>query len=1107
MNNRIIISCLVFILPSMLHAQSSGVKYEKNTITLPTYEIGAAETSPIFFTGRVYQGAQGHIYPYPMYDLLSDNKADKDYMELKLENQYVKISILPELGGRIFAGIDKGNNYDFFYRQTGIKPALIGMLGAWLSGGVEWNFPHHHRPSSYMPIDWEARDNEDGSKTVWVGETELRHRMDWAVGVTVHPERSWVEAKVRIANNTPFTHSMLYWANVSVHCDENYEVIFPPRTQFGTDHSKVSFTRWKMDEIVQGSGKIEDLSLWKNYDYNSRSIFAWNFEDDFLAGYDHKKNAGTVHVANHHQVNGKKFFLWGNNPSSKVWDKMLSDNDGQYLELMVGAYSDNQPDYSWIYPGTIREFSHIWYPIRDIRGVKNATIEGAVNVEFNEKNEMFFGFNTTTIRKDAKVKVCYGDKEIYEEIISIDPDTPYLKTINIKGWPAQTLFTVSLYSSEGEELVSYTPSINPDLPLPEIVSDVKSPEEYATVEELYLTGLRLEQFHNARIDPMLYYQEALKRDATDIRTNTVVGAGYLRKGNFNKARLHLKRAVEKLTKDYTTAKDIEPIYYLALCNEFQGRYKEAEDLYWKTTWSTEYQHPAYLALARLAALKKDYTGAFRHVQEAIYTGGRDAEAYIIGAYALRKMGKQDKALAYLDKASYLDPTNNHVEIEKIFCNNGNLAFTEDSGLLFKGSDFIRNQDLIETVGKYMKLGANDDALRILDAAITYGHPYSTFPLAYYYAGYCCMKLGKIMQAYEYIRIGHEQPIDYCFPFRVEEIEMFKDILYMNPKDEKMYYYLGNLYYYFDQYDNAITNWEKAINNGAGFKTVFRNLGFAYGRKEQYDKAIDYYNKAILIDVNDPKLLVEMDNICKKTGVPSKTRLELFSSHLNTTFMHGDAVLSIVALYIQTGDYDKAIDILDNYHFHVWEGGGNHDMYVNSHLLRGIGLYKEGKVKEALNDFILADAFPANLEVGQYYTGYYNPKVHYYIATAYTKLGDKKRAKLHYTKVSTIGEGDLELCYYKAMAHLALGDKDSASLTISRMQERLDSQTDKYLVVNQYSKFGSEDNVNQAMAKINYLQGLVFQFRSDVPKAQEYFRQAVDLDPDMIWAKVFLNTDK
>lgn len=327
------------------------VNMKSVTEKIPTYQIGAPEIDPIFFTGRVYQGAEGYIYPYPLYDVLTEKQVQQDYNVLRLDNQYVDIAILPEIGGRIFAASDKTNDYPFFYTQTGVKPALIGMLGAWLSGGVEWNIPDHHRASSYMPINWTMKENEDGSKTIWVGETELRHRLKWSVGVSVYPNRSWVEAKIKVINPTPMIQSMLYWANVSVHCNDQYQVIFPPDVQFGADHHKVYFTNWPIGEANLGSGENDDLSWWKNFTGNSRSIFAWGSEMSFLAGYDYGKDAGTVHVANRHIVPGKKFFLWGNNANGEMWNKILSDNDGHYLELMVGGYSDNQPGLQLDKPG------------------------------------------------------------------------------------------------------------------------------------------------------------------------------------------------------------------------------------------------------------------------------------------------------------------------------------------------------------------------------------------------------------------------------------------------------------------------------------------------------------------------------------------------------------------------------------------------------------------------------------------------------------------------------------------------------------------------------------------------------------------------------------
>lgn len=221
---------LVLPLLAVLSLPAWGQQVEMKAVKekIPTYQIGSPEVDPIFFTGRVYQGAEGYIYPYPLYDVLTEHVVDQEYNVLRLGNEYVNISVLPEIGGRIFSATDKTNDYHFFYTQTGVKPALIGMLGAWLSGGVEWNIPDHHRATTYLPTNWKMQENTDGSKTIWVGETELRHRLKWSVGVSVYPNRSWVEAKIMVTNPTQMIQSMLYWANVSVHCDEHYQVIFPP---------------------------------------------------------------------------------------------------------------------------------------------------------------------------------------------------------------------------------------------------------------------------------------------------------------------------------------------------------------------------------------------------------------------------------------------------------------------------------------------------------------------------------------------------------------------------------------------------------------------------------------------------------------------------------------------------------------------------------------------------------------------------------------------------------------------------------------------------------------------------------------------------------------
>ena len=166
----------------------------------------------------------------------------------------------------------------------------------------------------------DLRKNADGSKTIWIGELEIRQRMRWAVGYTLRPGKSCVEASVRILNRTPVVNTMLCFANVAVHVNENYQVIFPPGTQYGTHHHKREFTTWPVATGRYGGADFSkgvDVSWYKNHD-SANSIFAWNYEDDFLAGYDHGKQAGTMSVSNHHVVPGKKLWTWGNGPRGRI---------------------------------------------------------------------------------------------------------------------------------------------------------------------------------------------------------------------------------------------------------------------------------------------------------------------------------------------------------------------------------------------------------------------------------------------------------------------------------------------------------------------------------------------------------------------------------------------------------------------------------------------------------------------------------------------------------------------------------------------------------------------------------------------------------------------
>ena len=1065
------------------------VKLERKPLILPTYQTGEPEVNPIYYTGRVYQGAQGHIYPYPLYDVLTDDKVDKEYNALYLENDFVKLCVLPEIGGRILSATDKTNGYEFFYRQNVVKPALIGMLGAWMSGGVEWNVPHHHRPSSFMPINWKTQENPDGSKTIWIGETEFRHRMKWTVGLTLHPDSSLVEAKVKIMNRSPMIQSFLYWANVSVHCDENYQVIFPPTTQFGTGHSKVDFVRWPINE-----GR--DISWWKNFTENPSSVFAWDFDNDFFAGYDHAKRAGTMHVANHHIVGGKKFFLWGNNPSSFMWEKMLTDDDGQYLELMVGAFSDNQPDYSWIYPGEVREFEQYWYPLRDIRSVKAANKNAAVNLERILPNRVFVGFNTTKAHKRAMVKLFGAKGSLYETTIDIDPGKPFTTEVQIPQEIADTDLRIELCTANTDKLIEYQPVELPKADeLPQVVDKVKPAAEHETVEDLFLTGQRIEQFHNARLDPMVYYKEALRRHPNDSRNNMAIGIHLARQAKWTEAEEHLRRTVDRLSKNYTAPRNNEANYYLGYVLEMQGKLKEARDQYWKATWTTAYQGAAYFALARIA---EDHEAALKLIDASLQVGARNTKALTVKAYLLRQLNRNEEASTLLKQVLEIDPLDLWAVVEQGFLNN-NLT-----GILLKeinhlGAGYVRLQEILEVAFEYRKLTALDDAAKLLRAVRLLGEPFADSPLLNFCADYL-PRNGLFEQ-------GAGKSPDGCFPFRPEEIGVFKVVIERNPDHPAGYYYLGNLLYYLEQKEEAINNWEKAAERDPKFGQVLRNLGFASMRADRTDKAVAAYEKAVSLNLLTPRLLVELDRLYETVQKPVAERLALYEKFESIVMKHDDAVIRLVSLLNQADKIDKSIEILNTRHFHVWEGGGEvHRYFVDAHLLAGMKKMHESDFAGAVKEFEIADSYPDNLEVGRPSgAAAHSSKVFYFMGKAYQGLKNEAKAKECFETASKSDrrqDGADERAFFRGMSLRELGDTDGFEKEINQLADAVKKQRESKELIDQYSKFGEDGSRSERIAQLQYLLGLVHLARGEKEQADKEFRTAIKANPDLIWARQF-----
>ena len=525
-----------------MRQNSTEVKVWEEQITLPTYGIGKADKNPMFLEKRVYQGSSGKVYPFPVIDKIYDEKIDKTYSAVFLENDYLLVMILPELGGRIQRAFDKTNKYDFVYYNEVIKPALVGLTGPWISGGIEFNWPQHHRPTTFSPVDYITRANEDGSKTVSVSEVDQMYGTKGMASFTLYPDKAYIEIKGQLYNRTNMAQTFLWWANPAIAANDYTQSIFPPDVHAVMDHGKRDVSKFPIADGVYYKHDYSagvDISRFRNIPVPT-SYMAYHSDYNFVGAYDHQREAGVLHIADHHVSPGKKQWTWGNGDFGKAWDRNLTDTNGPYIELMTGMFTDNQPDFTWLKPFEEKTFTQYFMPYKKVANVKNASTEVVLNLETScsggdvsspDIATADIRVYATAVYENARIVLCDKDTTYLDMSAVISPVDVICESVEIKNTSREDL-TLSVYDESGRLMLDYStaPQEDEELPLP--LAPAKDPCDLSSCEELYLTGQHIEQYRHATYEPDAYYLEGLMRDPGDIRLNTAYGMLLLRRGQF-----------------------------------------------------------------------------------------------------------------------------------------------------------------------------------------------------------------------------------------------------------------------------------------------------------------------------------------------------------------------------------------------------------------------------------------------------------------------------------------------------------------------------------------------------------------------------------------------
>ncbi len=1118
------------------------VKAWREMVTIPTYEVGKPEKNPMFLEKRVYQGSSGVVYPYPVIESISDEKVDKDYLAIWLENEYIKVMVLPELGGRVQMAYDKIARRHFVYYNHVIKPALVGLLGPWISGGIEFNWPQHHRPTTYMPVDTCIEENSDGSVSVWVSETEKMFHQKGMAGFTLRPGCAYLEIKGRLYNRTDVPQTFLWWANPAVEVNDEYQSVFPPDINAVFDHGKravssfpiATGTYYKMDYSAG-----VDISNYKNI-YVPTSYMGVNSRFNFEGGYENDTRCGMLHVASHHFSPGKKQWTWGNGDFGRAWDRNLTDEASPeemkrwsidregfrpYIELMAGVYTENQPDFTWLMPYEEKMFTQYFMPYRELGVVKEASKDLVFNISEVGNDKVEFKVFATSKQEVCIILRNDNGEVYYKKEMTLSPEAVLTETVDVKGarFDKLTFEIVKTFVYGQRTVLQWHAEPDEIRPIPDSAEAALLPEQIKTNEQLFLTGMHLEQYRHATWQATDYYEEALRRDPNDIRCLNAMGLWYIRKGRFAKAEEYLRKAVRLSQKRNPNPYDGEPIYNLALALKYQGKASEAYELFWKATWNKAWADAGYFEAAKISTAQGRYEDALDEVNRCIVNNWHNHKARALKAAILRKLGQTSEALALIDESLGYDLFNYGCRYEQYLIEQDEDVLTEMRQMLRRSA-----QNYDEVALDYCAAGLTDEARSIWQIAVEEG---ATSPMTYYYMG--SLTPSPKGEGSNYFELAERQSSDYCFPNRAEDVIALEAAKEKNPKGARAPYYLGCLYYAARQYDLAIENWERSAELDPKFPTVWRNLALGrFNKQDRQQEALEYMERAFHLDENDERVLMELDQLYKRLHRPHAERLAFLQKYPELIRRRDDLVLEEITLLNQVGRYEEAMQKLDARTFHPWEGGEGKvptqyqicRVELAKKMLAPLS-YSEGdtiapthKTIEApsgavggaeairlLNECL---AYPRHLGEGKLYGAQEND-FYYLLGIAYDALGQKEKARQCWEEATKgpqepaaamyYNDAKPDKIFYQGLALLKLGREAQAHGRFYRLinygkQHIFEKQIMDYFAVSLPDLLIWEDSLDlKNLIHCKYMLALGYFGLGDREHAERYLKEVEELD--------------
>jgi tetratricopeptide (TPR) repeat protein len=942
------------------------VRVWEGTLAIPTYEEGLPDPNPPFdqFTTNRFN------YPYTLRNNLTGRRVEKTWRAIYLENEYLKCSVLPDIGGHLYTCIDKISGKSMFYANPSIKKAAIGYRGAWAAFGIEFNFPVSHNWVTLSPVNYAYAQHDDGTASVTVGDVDRVYGMEWMVELVLRPGSTVLEQRVTLSNRSDSRHRFYWWNNAAVEAWDDSQIEYPMR--FAATHGFTEIHPWPVDR--DGI----DYSILGNHKNGPVSMFTHGSREDFMGVWNPHTNTGTVHFAPYESVPAKKIWSWGVDADGLDWRRALSDNNSGYLEVQAGLFR-NQETYAFLEPQQVIQFSEYWMPVRQIGGISRANLIGVASL-IRRNNSLVVGFNANREIPRAHVQVVSGKDLVLDDKVDLRPETAWLREIPIHDPHAK--YTVEIKDAQGLSLLRQTEGEYDFIPQSEIQlgpqPSFRIPDTKHRSYDDWIEFGKEEELNGRLLSALDAYKQTLTKFPNSFIAQKAAGrlsAALLR---FDEA----KDLLEGVHLRDTT--DAEISYYLGLA--YEGL---SDDLRAKAAFEGAERLPtmhsaASLKLGELLARSGDLLGAENHLKEAVRSAPNDARAHEDLVAIETAIGETQQAKTLAQQSVTRFPLSYFLR-EEI----GDPSLHQ----LANGANRILN-----VAAQYIQLGLYQKALTVL----TRDYPQPTadevepgsvdpqhHPLIAYFRGYCLQKLGQSSLA-DYLAAS-KLSTSYVFPSTATEITVLHSALRANPSDATAHYFAGTFYFSKGLADRALREWSIAEKDNSQLPVLSASTGLAELHiKNDPEKALSAFERGISSDRENIAVYMGMDQALSLLERPAKERADALAKYPHLDSAAPALIFELILNRAEAGDFEAANKLFHKRFFPREEGGTNvRQVWIEVQLQRVVALAKAGKCDDAL-----AGAQRLGSEVPELAFTHdgldsilQSSRTHYLLATAYAACGN------------------------------------------------------------------------------------------------------------------------